>query len=110
MQLSPLVSSDLEHLLATQYFSGRLLPCQGSSDIFVPLLKILDQLLVIGVIQEDKDLRRLLELLDPEQFTPSSTKSEQDAACNTYQVLGLGTTRVQCNGGHPLVMTEQSSS
>jgi len=54
------ISSDLEHLLATQYFSGRLLPCQGSSDIFVPLLKILDQLLVMGVIQKDKDLRRCL--------------------------------------------------
>lgn len=78
------VSSDLEHLLATQYFSGRLLPCQGSSDIFVPLLKILDQLLVMGVIQKDKDLRRLLVLLDPELFTPSSTKSKQDAVCNTY--------------------------
>ena len=70
------IHSELEQLLATQYYSGRLLPCQGSSDIFVPLLKVLDQLLVVGVIQEDKDLRRLLELLDPEQFVPKKTKSE----------------------------------
>ena len=72
-------SSELERLLATQYYSGRLLPCRGSSDIFVPLLKVLDQLLVVGVIQEDKDLRRLLELLDPEQFVPKKTHSKATA-------------------------------
>jgi len=73
------VPSELEQLLATQYYSGRLLPCRGSSDIFVPLLKVLDQLLVVGVIQEEKDLRRLLELLDPEQFVPKKTHSKATA-------------------------------
>ncbi len=67
-QLKELVFSNLERLLVTRSYTGYLLPCQGSHEIFVPLLNVLDQLLVLGELQEETDLKRFLALLDPQEF------------------------------------------
>ena len=73
--LKELVFSDLEQLLATKSYAGNLLPIRGSHEIFVPLLHVLDQLLVMGVLQEERDLKRLLVLLDPKEFATGKSKS-----------------------------------
>ena len=67
---------DLEVLLSSKKYKLRLNPSRSRSEIFVPLIEVLDNLLVMGVIQADSDLKRLLLLLDPEQFLPKTTKSE----------------------------------
>lgn len=49
----------------------KLLPAT-LSEIFVPLISALDYLLVIGVIEGEGDVERMLELLDPRLFSSSS--------------------------------------
>ena len=53
----------------------KLLPIKSRSQIFVPMIQMLDNLLVMGVIQSEADIQRLLSLLDPERLAPSSFTS-----------------------------------
>lgn len=80
-ELKEIVFADLEELLKTGYYKGQILPCHGSHEIFVPLLHTLDQLLVIGAIQEDGDLQRLLRLLDPQEFATDESGCTQCYCC-----------------------------
>ena len=59
--------SNLDTLLSSRSYRVKLLP-STISEIFVPLITALDHLLVIGGIQGDTDVQKLLELLDPKLF------------------------------------------
>ncbi len=67
--------SNLELLLSTRSYRVKLLPA-SLSEIFVPLINALDYLLVIGGIEGDGDVERMLELLDPRLFSSSSKHGE----------------------------------
>ena len=67
---------ELEKLLSTRYYNMQLLPIKSRSQIFVPLIEMLDNLLVMGVIQSETDIQRLLCLLSPEGLAPSNTASK----------------------------------
>ena len=54
----------------------KLLPIKSRSQIFVPLIEMLDHLLVMGVIQSETDIQRLLCLLSPERLAPSNAASK----------------------------------
>ena len=56
--------------LPHRYHQGIILPRSNCSEIFVPLLRILDSLLVVGALERENDLKRLLILLDPAKFAP----------------------------------------
>ncbi len=71
---------ELEKLLSTRYYNMQLLPIKSRSQIFVPLIEMLDNLLVMGVIQSETDIQRLLCLLSPERLAP----------CNTASMWSLG--------------------
>ena len=55
----------------------KLLPIQSRSQIFVPMIEMLDRLVVMGVIQSEVDIQRLLCLLNPERLTPANYNSEK---------------------------------
>ena len=63
---------ELEKLLSTRYYNMQLLPIKSRSQIFVPLIEMLDNLLVMGVIQSEADIQRLLCLLNPERLAPNN--------------------------------------
>ena len=69
-ELKELVFSSLEKLLHLDYYKMYLLPLPGDtrSPVFVPMIEALDHLLVMGALKEERDLQRLLHLLDPNQF------------------------------------------
>ena len=67
-ELKELVLSSLEKLLLSEYYKMYLLPTNSRSPIFVPMIEAVDNLLVIGVLSDEKDLQRLLHLLDPEIY------------------------------------------
>ena len=55
----------------------KLLPIKSRSQIFVPMIEMLDHLLVMGVIQSETDIQRLLCLLNPERLAPSNAASKK---------------------------------
>lgn len=63
---------ELEKLLSTKYYTVKLLPIKSRSQIFVPMIEVLDNLLVMGVVQSETDIQRLLALLSPERLVPSN--------------------------------------
>ena len=68
---------ELETLLSTRYYTMKLLPIKSRSQIFVPMIEMLDHLLVMGVIQSETDIQRLLCLLNPERLAPSNAASKK---------------------------------
>ena len=62
-----------------RYHEGILLPKKNNSEVLVPLLTLLDNLLVVGAVREQEDLSRLLILLEPKTFGPKGSKE-----CTTY--------------------------
>ncbi|ODM93535.1 Ryanodine receptor 44F [Orchesella cincta] len=51
-------------------------PIGGSNEnLFVPLLKLIDKLLMVGIIN-DEDLDRLLVMIDPQTWDPEKEKSD----------------------------------
>ena len=67
---------ELEKLLSTRYYTMKLLPIKSRSQIFVPMIEMLDNLLVMGVIQSETDIQRLLCLLNPERLAPNNSSSK----------------------------------
>ena len=67
---------ELEKLLSMRYYNMKLLPIKSRSQIFVPMIEMLDNLLVMGVIQSETDIQRLLCLLNPERLAPRNTTSK----------------------------------
>ena len=61
---------ELEKLLTTSYYTKKLLPIKSRSQIFVPMIELLDYLLVMGVIQSEVDIQRLLVILSPDKLAP----------------------------------------
>ena len=74
-KLKEFVLGTLESLLHSNYYKMYLLPADTRSPIFVPMIEALDNLLVMGVLSEERDLERLLHLLDPAQFPLPGSKS-----------------------------------
>lgn len=74
-ELKELVLKSLEKLLNSDYYKMHLLPSDARSPIFVPMIKAMDHLLVLGALNEEKDLQRLLHLLDPNTFVLPNSKS-----------------------------------
>ncbi len=74
-KLKEFVLDSLEKLLHTNYYKMYLLPANTRSPIFVPMIEALDHLLVMGVLSEERDLERLLHLLDPQQFSLTDSES-----------------------------------
>jgi hypothetical protein len=72
-QLKEIVFYDLEKLLSTRYHKGTLLPRLSCSEVIVPLLTLLDNLLVVGALRDQRDLGKLLSLLDPQTFALKGT-------------------------------------
>ena len=68
---------ELEKLLTTSYYTKRLLPIKSRSQIFVPLIEMLDYLLVMGVVQSEGDIQRLLMLLSPDKLAPKSSAGKK---------------------------------
>ena len=66
----------LEDMLSTRYYIMKLLPSESRSQIFVPVIQTLDQLLVMGVVHGEDDYKRVLALLDPQLFTAKDNRSE----------------------------------
>ena len=60
-----------------RYYKGTLLACVSSSEIIVPLLTLLDNLLVVGGMQEQEDINKLLTLLEPQTFAPRGSKCRE---------------------------------
>lgn len=75
IELKELVLKSLEKLLHSDYYKMHLLPSDARSPIFVPMIKAMDHLLVLGVLNEERDLQRLLHLLDPNTFVLPNSKS-----------------------------------
>lgn len=75
-KLKNFVLGTLENLLHTDYYKMYLLPADTRSPIFVPMIEALDHLLVMGALSEEKDLERLLHLLDPKQFSLPDSESK----------------------------------
>jgi hypothetical protein len=75
-ELKDLVLTSLEKLLHADYFRMYLLPATTRSSIFVPMIEALDHLLVMGVMKEERELQRLLHLLDPNQFALTNCRSK----------------------------------
>ena len=67
--------------ICVRYHEGILLPKKNNSEVLVPLLTLLDNLLVVGAVREQEDLSRLLILLEPKTFGPKGSKE-----CTTYCV------------------------
>ena len=65
-------SRELEKLLSTKYYTVKLLPIKSRSQIFVPMIEVLDHLLVMGVVQSETDIQRLLALLSPNRLVPNN--------------------------------------
>ena len=57
-------------ILTNRFYKGILLPRVSCSEVIVPVLTLLDNLLVIGAVQEQSDLSKLLTLLEPQMFAP----------------------------------------
>ena len=74
-KLKEFVLGTLEKLLHTNYYKMYLLPADTRSPIFVPMIEAMDHLLVMGVLSEERDLERLLHLLDPTKFPLTGSKS-----------------------------------
>ena len=72
--LTVLLTCTFSPTTSTRYYQGVLLPRVSCSEIFVPLLTLLDNLLVVGAVQEEVDLTRLLALLDPQKFAESGSE------------------------------------
>lgn len=70
------MSSALEGMLASKYYTMQLLPSDTRSQIFVPLIETLDSLLVSGAVHGEADYKRILALLDPESFASKEKRSE----------------------------------
>lgn len=77
-ELKELVFHSLESLLHLDYYKMYLLPLPGDtrSPVFVPMVEALDHLLVMGALKEERDLQRLLHLLDPNQFCIQDSERE----------------------------------
>lgn len=75
--LSCSLSRELEKLLSTKYYMMKLLPIKTRSQIFVPMIEMLDNLLVMGVVQCERDMQRLLSLLSPEKLSPNRSICER---------------------------------
>ncbi len=74
--LKELVLYSLESLLHSNYYKMYLLPADTRSPIFVPMIEVVDALLVMGLLNQEKDLQRVLYLLDPQTFDlPASSTS-----------------------------------
>ena len=84
-ELIELLFHSLERLLHSDHYKMCLLPIGSRSQVFVPMIEGLDHLLVMGVLKEERDLQRLLHLLDPNQFGLTDTQCE----CTQGQVLGV---------------------
>lgn len=90
LELKEIVFRSLENLLHSDYYKMYLLPADSRSPIFVPMIEALDHLLVMGVLKEEKDLQRLLHLLEPNQFGLANSKSESAVpCCSAYVALML---------------------
>lgn len=75
--LSCSLSRELEKLLSTKYYMMKLLPIETRSQIFVPMIEMLDNLLVMGVVQCERDMQRLLSLLSPEKLSSNCSTCER---------------------------------
>lgn len=80
-ELKELVFHSLEKLLHSDYYKMYLLPTDSRSPIFVPMIEALDRLLVMGVLNSEQDLERLLHLLDPTKFFLPDSPSESQQSC-----------------------------
>ena len=61
-------------LFLSRYHKGTLLPRLSCSEVIVPLLTLLDNLLVVGALRDQRDLGKLLSLLDPQTFALKGSK------------------------------------
>ena len=75
-ELKELVLGSLEDLLCSQYYKMYLLPVDSRSPVFVPMIKAMDDLLVVGALNQEHDFQRVLHLLDPLEFTLPTSESE----------------------------------